>query len=142
MSDPADLRAYRGSRMDPLTVLERALAPEVVAAIDALIEQRAEDITERRLAHIELTVAKPWLTVAEAAVALGCSEVAIRARHKRGRLEGRYQGRRLYIGTASILDLGARPADAGKTTSIVAPATVTRPGARTPKGRASSVSPS
>jgi hypothetical protein len=130
MSDVPELRAYRASRMDPLAVLERALHPEVVAAISALIEQRAEDIAARALAQAQMTTAKPWLTVAEAGVMLGCSPVAVRKRYARGRLRGRHQGRRLYIETASIVDLGAYPA---RTAHRAAPATLTRPGARTPK---------
>src|SRR4051794_6333568 len=106
--------------MDPLIVLEHALAPEVVTAIQALIDERAGEIAERHVARLGLAIGKPWLTVAEAAAALGCSEVAVRARHKRGRLQGRYQGRRLYIAHQSILDLGAPPADTlGATTNRV-----------------------
>jgi hypothetical protein len=101
---------------DPRAILERALAPNVVAALDALIEQRAGDIAEQRIARMETAAGKPWLTVREAAAALDCSEVAVRARHKRGRLTGRYHGRRLYISAASVLDLGDRPADADPTT--------------------------
>jgi nucleotide-binding universal stress UspA family protein len=86
--------------------LERLLAPEILYALDAYIREIAEDIADRRHAQAVFAGGKPWLTVAEAADALGCSQVAVRARARRGRLQSRYQGRRLYIATESILSLG------------------------------------
>src|SRR4051794_12193707 len=120
---------------DPRVTLERALSTEVVAAIDRLIEQRTEEIAARQPTPEPFAAGTPWLTVAEAAKALGCSEVAVRARHKRGRLTGKYQGSRLYIASQSVLELGPVSADAGSTKPTkVAPATLDRRRGRTPKG--------
>ena len=133
MTDRPDLRViggeYGSGRMDPQAVLERALAPDVVAAISMLIDQRAEDVADRRLAQAQFAGGKPWLTVAEAAELLGCTPVAVRHRVRRGRLEGRYQGRRLYVAAQSILALSDYSADTGTTTKV-APARRTPPGAR------------
>lgn len=89
---------------DPRTTLEQLLAPEVVRALDLYVRELAEEVADQR-------AIKPWLTVREAADALDCSPDAVRARVRRGRLRGRYQGRRLYIDSRSILDLGGHPAD-------------------------------
>jgi hypothetical protein len=91
---------------DPRATLERLLAPEVLCALDAYVREIAEDIADRRLANAKFAGGKPWLTIPEAADALGCSQVAIRSRVRRGRLAGRYQGRRVYVSAQSILDLG------------------------------------
>jgi excisionase family DNA binding protein len=45
---------------------------------------------------------KRWLTLAEAAERLGCSPDAVRMRVRRGRLEHRYQGRRVYVSADSV----------------------------------------
>lgn len=127
--DVPNLRAYRSQRMDPLAVLERALAPEVVAALDALMAQHAEEAAARHHAVAPGSAVKPWLTVAEAAAMLGCTPTAVRKRHGRGRLEGRYQGRRLYIASDSIVHLS----DYAAPDNQAAPATRKRPGARTTK---------
>ena len=130
MSGPVDLRQYRHARVsDPRAVLERLLAPEVLQALDAYVRELAKEAAGRR-ADVVPFADKPWLTVAEAAQALGCSERAVRARARAGRLHGRFQGRRLYIEAQSILDLGAYPA---RTTNTVAPAAQERPGAGTRK---------
>jgi hypothetical protein len=47
-----------------------------------------------------------WLTLAEAGVRLGCSPDAVRMRVKRGRLQARHQGRRIYVSAASVERLG------------------------------------
>ena len=113
MSDPGDrpelcsLEDYRQQRMnDPRATLERLLAPEVLHALDAYVRELAEEIAAKHQTNAEFAGGKPWLTVAEAAEALGCTEVAVRSRVRRGRLRARYQGRRLYVATASIIDLG------------------------------------
>src|SRR5262245_41268424 len=103
---------------DPRATLERLLAPEVLYALDAYVRELAEEIAAQYRARVEFAGGKPWLTVAEAADALGCSEVAVRARVRRGRLQGRYQGRRLYVATQSILDLSDYSADVGPTTQV------------------------
>ena len=44
----------------------------------------------------------PWLTLAQAAEQLDCSVDAVRMRVKRGRLESRRHGRRLYVSAESV----------------------------------------
>lgn len=56
----------------------------------------------RDFAQEHLRERKPWLTLSEAAERLGCSPDAVRMRARRGRLEHRYHGRRLYISTDAI----------------------------------------
>jgi DNA-directed RNA polymerase specialized sigma24 family protein len=91
---------------DPRTVLERFLVPELLQALERYIaEAVAEEFAARR-PEPDLLALKPWLTAKEAAELLGCSAKAVRARCKRGRLEHRYMGRRLYVSTASIRNLG------------------------------------
>jgi excisionase family DNA binding protein len=68
----------------------RPLVVEVVRG--ELNELAAERLRER----------KPWLTLAEAAERLGCSPDAVRMRARRGRLEHRYQGRRLYVSADAV----------------------------------------
>jgi excisionase family DNA binding protein len=43
-----------------------------------------------------------WLTLGEAAERLGCTTDAVRMRVKRGRLDHRRQGRRLYVSATSV----------------------------------------
>jgi hypothetical protein len=73
--------------------LRETLRPLV---IDVVREEVAEQIGER------LREPKTWLTLAEAAERLGCSPDAVRMRARRGRLEHRYQGRRLYVSADAI----------------------------------------
>jgi excisionase family DNA binding protein len=49
---------------------------------------------------------RSWLTLSEAAQRLGCTPDAVRMRIKRGRLEHRRHGRRLYVSAASVDRLG------------------------------------
>jgi excisionase family DNA binding protein len=82
-------------------VSERALTEVLAEALRPLIaeivrEQLAALVDEREREQ------KPWLTLAEAAERLGCSPDAVRMRARRGRLEHRYQGRRLYVSTKSV----------------------------------------
>lgn len=74
-------------------------------AVDALIEEAARRAAALIEHGIELRERRKWLTVAEAAERLGCSEDAVYKRHARGRLAGRYQGSRLYISAASVDEL-------------------------------------
>jgi hypothetical protein len=72
-----------------------------------------EDLVERiaqRAAAIVLEQSHPaepaeWLTLGQAAQRLGCSPDAVRMRGKRGRLETRHQGRRLYVSRRSVDEL-------------------------------------
>jgi excisionase family DNA binding protein len=88
-----------------VTDLADLFGPELVAAIEQLVDERVE----ARLAELEqparFTLA-PWLTLEQAAERLGCTTDAVRMRAKRGRLESRRQGRRLYISADSVDRLG------------------------------------
>jgi excisionase family DNA binding protein len=68
-----------------------------------VVRDELDDAITNRLAE-----RKPWLTLAEAAERLGCSTDAVRMRVKRGRLEHRRQGRRLYISAESLDRLQTR----------------------------------
>jgi excisionase family DNA binding protein len=59
--------------------------------IEALVDERIAQALRRRLPS------KRWLTVREAADYLGLSEVAVRARMKRGRIPVRHNGRSVAI---------------------------------------------
>lgn len=90
--------------MTPRARLEAALAPELVNAIEELIAGRVAEA----LAEASGRPAALWLTVEQAAERLSCSPDAVRMRVKRGRLEGRHQGRRVYVSAASVDSLGGR----------------------------------
>jgi hypothetical protein len=118
-----------GRRRDPRATLERLLAPELLAALDEYVQLVAEDVVERnRVAADGLAAGKPWLTAAEAGELLSCTAKAIRARCKRGRLEHRYMGRRLYVSARSIQALGRDGYDPRP--KKMAPARLTPPEAR------------
>lgn len=77
----------------------------------AVLEYMGEALVEviRALVIEELEVRlptqadpKPWLTPIEAGERLGCTPEAIRRRANRGRLETRYQGRRMYVSAESV----------------------------------------
>jgi hypothetical protein len=91
---------------DPRATLERLLAPEVLRALDAYMYAIATEIAEAHRHQVQFANGKPWLTVPEAAQLLSCSAEAVRARCRRGRLEHRYQGRRVYVSARSIEQLG------------------------------------
>lgn len=81
--------------------IERIFAPEVAAILETEIDRRI------RGALAELDARRPaadrrWLTLEEAGARLGISADAVRMRVKRGRLEHRRQGRRLYVSAESI----------------------------------------
>lgn len=85
--------------LDARSRLEQLLAPAVVDAIEQLVEQ----LVLERLAAVEAETAnRTWLTLEEAGEQLGCSADAVRMRIRRGRLEARRQGRRVYVSTASV----------------------------------------
>jgi helix-turn-helix protein len=91
--------------IDPRVTLERTFAPEVVYALDLYVREIAIEIAETH--RNQFADGKPWLTVREAARALDCSPEAVRARCRRGRLEHRYQGRRVYVSARSIQELAS-----------------------------------
>lgn len=86
--------------MTPHETLLRALSPELVAAIDQLVAERVDVAVTDALADRRNGAA--WLTLEQAAERLGSTADAVRMRVKRGRLEGRRQGRRLYVSAASV----------------------------------------
>ena len=77
-----------------------ALAPEVVDAIEQLVDECVRAALDRERA--QGATGRSWLTLREAGVQLGCSPNAVRMRARRGRLEHRYQGRRLYVSADSV----------------------------------------
>jgi hypothetical protein len=99
--DEALARSYRSR-----ATLERLLAPEVMHALDEYVREVATEITDRLRDELGFAGGKPWLTPAEAGRLLDCSPHAIRMRCSRGRLEHRYQGRRLYVSARAIQELG------------------------------------
>jgi excisionase family DNA binding protein len=88
--------------MDDLRVrLTAVFAPDVLEAIEQLVEERVRVGLDARAPAGQ---DRRWLTVEQAAERLSCSPDAVRMRVRRGRLEHRRQGRRLYISAASIDD--------------------------------------
>lgn len=82
--------------------LDALLGPELVAVIEQLVDERVA----RAVAELRVPAPpSPWLTVAQAADLLGCSEDALRMRIRRGRLASRRQGRRLYVSRRSVVEL-------------------------------------
>jgi excisionase family DNA binding protein len=69
--------------------------------LQALVQARVEE----SLADREIR-GRAWLTLHEAAEQLGCTPDAVRMRIKRGRLEHRRHGRRIYVSAASVDRLG------------------------------------
>jgi excisionase family DNA binding protein len=74
----------------------------MLEALRPLVAELVEQELERRLAAAMPSPARKWLTVAAAAELLACSPDAVRMRVKRGRLEHRRQGRRLYVAADSV----------------------------------------
>jgi hypothetical protein len=82
--------------------LEALVGPAIAEAVlDVLREELGAEL--RPAARHD---APRWLTLEQAASRLGCSPDAVRMRAKRGRLEPRRQGRRLYVSAASVDSLG------------------------------------
>jgi hypothetical protein len=70
------------------------LSPELVAALEEHVrEVVAQAIREERTREPK----REWLTLAEAAEQYHCTQDAMRMRAKRGSVDSRKQGRRLYI---------------------------------------------
>ena len=84
--------------MTPRDRLAAVLAPELVSALEELVAERvAAELAARAPAK-----GARWLTLEQAADRLGCSADAVRMRVKRGRLEHRRQGRRVYVSAESV----------------------------------------
>jgi excisionase family DNA binding protein len=81
--------------------LSQVFAPEVVAAIEAEIDRRVQ-VALAELDGRAPVAGRRWLTLEEAGERLGVSADAVRMRVKRGRLESRQQGRRLYVSADSV----------------------------------------
>ncbi len=76
------------------------LGAELLAALDAYVDERvAQALAAAAPAG---NGAAAWLTLEQAAERLGCSADAVRMRAKRGRLEHKRQGRRVYVSRASV----------------------------------------
>jgi hypothetical protein len=74
------------------------LAAQIAAhpLLDALVQARVSEALAERGGD------RKWYTTEEAGKRLGCSPDAVRMRVKRGRLDGKHQGRRLYVSAASV----------------------------------------
>jgi excisionase family DNA binding protein len=81
-------------------VFSAAVLDFVEEWVRAVIREELENEHERNG-----EASKKWLTTEEAAERLGCTPKAIRERIYRGRLEARYQGRRVYVSADSVDDL-------------------------------------
>jgi excisionase family DNA binding protein len=79
--------------------LAAIFGPELVEALEQLVDRR---VAAALAALPTPDAAAPWLTLEQAAERLGCSTDAVRMRVKRGRLEPRRQGRRLYVSRESV----------------------------------------
>jgi excisionase family DNA binding protein len=79
--------------------LEAVLAPDVVQALEQLV---FETVRAELAASRTESADRRWLTLDEASERLGVSADAVRMRVKRGRLDSRRQGRRLYVSAASV----------------------------------------
>jgi hypothetical protein len=95
----SELRTRTGA--DPLATLRGALAPDVVDAIEQLVANTVEDaLAAERAVHADDD--PEVVTYAQAARILDCTPDAVRMRAKRGRLDKRYHGGRVYITRASL----------------------------------------
>jgi excisionase family DNA binding protein len=74
--------------------LGRIVGPDTLELLAVFVTEQIEEVLRRP--------ERPWLTLDEAAERLGCSRDAVRMRVKRGRLEARHQGRRVYISADSV----------------------------------------
>lgn len=75
-------------------LLRLALSPELIAALDEHMREVAAEAVREELARQSR---RRWLPLAEAAEQLGCTPAAMRMRVKRGSVEARRQGRRIYV---------------------------------------------
>jgi excisionase family DNA binding protein len=83
-------RSTSAAILESLADVLRPLVREVVREeLDGFMNERLQE-------------RKRWLTLTEAADRLGCSPDAVRMRVRRGRLEHRYQGRRLYVSAEAV----------------------------------------
>ena len=79
------------------------LSPELLAALEELVDERVGEAVSAISGGSDVP---RWLTLNQAAERLSCSPDAVRMRAKRGRLESRHQGRRVYVSAASVDQIG------------------------------------
>jgi excisionase family DNA binding protein len=77
-------------------------AHALTEALRPLVIEVVEQELDRRFDGLERDNGPRWLTLDQAATRLGCSRDAVRMRARRGRLEHRYQGRRLYVSADAV----------------------------------------
>lgn len=82
-----------------MTRLDLMFSPDVVSAIEQLVDER---VATALASMPTATNGALWLTLEQAAERLGCSTDAVRMRAKRGRLNSRRQGRRVYVSRESV----------------------------------------
>ncbi len=87
----------------PRERLAAVLAPDLLDSLDQLVTERVQDELARLGAAQDH--GPRWLTVDQAAMRLSISPAAVRMRVKRGRLETRHHGRRVYVSAASVDEL-------------------------------------
>jgi excisionase family DNA binding protein len=76
------------------------LGAELIAAIDELVDERVAAAVAKLA---PATNGEPeWLTLEQAGERLNCSPDAVRMRLRRGRLEARNHGRRVYVSRRSV----------------------------------------
>jgi hypothetical protein len=74
----------------------------VAGEIAALLSEMIRDIVRDELASLREPSREGWMTLAEAAAALGLSSAATRARVRRGQLLGETRGRRVVVSVESV----------------------------------------
>jgi DNA-directed RNA polymerase specialized sigma24 family protein len=107
--------SVRREETQPGSLTDRPLPPDDVATLSGVLMEALRllirELVDQAL-HEELAVlgaplpTRDWLTLTEAGDLLGCSADAVRMRARRGRLDCRHQGRRLYVSAASVEALG------------------------------------
>jgi hypothetical protein len=75
-------------------LLGLVLSPELLAALDAHVRALVAEAVREEL---DRQPPRRWLSLADAAEARGTTQVALRARIRRGTVEARREGRRLYV---------------------------------------------
>jgi excisionase family DNA binding protein len=86
------------SARDRLAVI---ISAELLDLVDAYVDERVA-LTVAEFTPAATNGVPEWLTLAAAAERLDCSVDAVRMRVKRGRLQARHQGRRVYVSRASV----------------------------------------
>jgi hypothetical protein len=79
-------------------LLTAAFSPELLAALERLVDERVATALD----GLHEARRRGFVTVAEAAIATGLSELAIRAQVKRGRLYAKRLGTRILVDVDSI----------------------------------------